>query len=68
MTKKDYELIAQAVELTNKTIEAFNDSDSPAKYDAESALGLLATILSESLEKENPRFNRSLFLKACGVN
>lgn len=67
MTKKDYELIARAFGLTSKTVEAFNDSDSPAKYDAPSALGLVATVLADSLEKENPRFNRGLFLEACGI-
>jgi hypothetical protein len=67
MTKKDYELIAKAIKLTSGTIKAFNDSDTPYKYDAEGTLELLTVIFSEFLEKENPRFQRPLFLTACGL-
>jgi hypothetical protein len=61
MTKKDYELQAKAISL------AFGAVGQSGLYDAKTALGLVATILADSLEKENPRFNRDLFLKACGV-
>ena len=51
MTKKDYELIAGVFART-----AWDDI---AKS--------LAFNLANELEKENPRFNRALFLEACGV-
>lgn len=62
MTKKDYEIQAKAFALSVGVIKE------SGLYDAESALGLVATILADSLERENPRFNHSLFLTACGVN
>jgi len=55
MTKKDYELIAQAV----KEITA---NDYP--QDRQDKANLFATALANT----NPRFNRSTFLKACGVS
>lgn len=61
MTKKDYELQAKAISLSVGVVKE------SGLYDAETALALMATILSDSLERENPRFNRGLFLKACGV-
>jgi hypothetical protein len=65
MTKKDYELIAAAIAgcatVTNKsgrlgTIETVLISK-------EHFVNMLAT----ELEIENPRFNREMFLTACGV-
>lgn len=65
MTKKDYELIAEAIAqcatVTNKsgrlgTIETVLI-----------AKPHLANMLATSLEIDNPRFNRELFLSACGV-
>jgi hypothetical protein len=35
---------------------------------AERVLSLLAGKLATELKAENPRFNRELFLTACGVN
>lgn len=67
MSRKDYELQALAFRRTFATVEAFNDSDSPAKYDAKSALALAATILADLLEQENSRFDRHKFLEASGV-
>lgn len=61
MTKKDYELQAKAIALSVGVIKE------SGLYDAETALGLMATILADSLERENPRFNRGLFLEACGI-
>lgn len=54
MTKKDYELIAEV--LTNAWWGS-NDQKRHIVYD-----------LTDALETTNPRFNRELFLKACGVN
>lgn len=67
MTKKDYELIAKALMQTNLLVEAYNESDSPIKYTAPMALELAVHAIANQLEKENPRFQRLLFLKACGL-
>jgi hypothetical protein len=57
MTRKDYELIAKAFRIANGTIKI-------APYDAETALDLAMMILADSLEKENPRFDRKRFIGA----
>lgn len=61
MTRKDYELIAQAMRL------AADVTKTSGLYDAETALGLAVQILADGLAKENPRFNETTFLTACGV-
>jgi hypothetical protein len=61
MTRKDYELIAQAVRLTGDVTKT------SGLYDVETTLGLLAQVLADGLAKENPRFNETTFLTACGV-
>jgi hypothetical protein len=53
MSKKDYKLIAQAIADT--------------WCDAE-AQKLIAESLAESLASDNPNFDKSKFLTACGVN
>ena len=67
MTKKDYELIAKALMQTNLLVEAYNESDSPIKYTAPHALELAVHAIANQLEKDNPRFQRPLFLEACGL-
>lgn len=52
MTKKDYELISQAI--------------ADVHCDSEAQL-MIAESISNALEGENPRFNRDLFLRSCGV-
>ena len=56
MTKKDYQLIASNI----KAISKWQD------IKPNTAL-LIASMFAEDLETTNPRFNRELFLKACGV-
>lgn len=59
VTKKDYELIAETIKwqralfYTTETKTAFKD---------------FAVVLSAKLAIDNPRFDKSKFLKACGVN
>ena len=53
MTKKDYELIA---EVLANAWWGNNDQKRYIVYD-----------LTDALETTNPRFNRNLFLTACGV-
>jgi len=66
MTKKDYELIAEAIAqcatVTNKT------GRTGGIQTVLIAKTHLSNMLATALEIENPRFNREMFLKACGVN
>ena len=59
MTKKDYELIAQEIATSRKVTQGETVLVSVAH---------LANSLATALEIDNPRFNRSTFLKACGVS
>lgn len=65
MTRKDYELIAEAIAqcatVTNKT------GRTGAIQTVLIAKEHLVNMLGTSLEIENPRFDRNKFLKACGV-
>ena len=56
MTRKDYEIIARALN-TAQTMTT-----------ERAGVGVTAYLLASELAKDNPRFNRDLFLKACGVN
>lgn len=62
MTKKDYELIAGIIRNANHTATKFKDTS------GESMLVHLTLEFCDELVKENPRFNRELFLNACKVN
>ena len=59
MTKKDYELIAEVIKTSRKVTQGETVLVSVAH---------LANTLATDLEIQNPRFNRALFLTACGVN
>jgi len=59
MTKKDYELIANEILTTRKVT-----TGETLLVSVEHLVYSLAT----ALEIDNPRFNRSTFLKACGVS
>lgn len=61
MTKKDYELIAQALADVSGNYEGED-------WTVSGVLGLVSWKLADALQATNPRFNRELFLKACGVN
>lgn len=58
MTKKDYILIARPFK---QQIEVLGE-------DQLSAVINTAHLMAEELKQENPKFNRSLFLRACGLN
>ena len=53
MTRKDYKLIAEVI-----AVSWFSSAE--LKLD-------LVNNLADKLEQDNPRFNRSRFLTACGV-
>ena len=54
MTKKDYELIAQAFAL-------YKCLDQPTRW-------FVAQALADRLEKDNPRFDRARFIEACDLS
>jgi hypothetical protein len=58
MTRKDYILIAEAIATARKVEQGDTVLVSVAH---------LANTLATDLEIENPRFNREMFLTACGV-
>jgi hypothetical protein len=61
MTRKDYELLAEAIRLTR------NKADFQGFTVEESTLSAVANSMAQLLEYENPRFDRKRFLEACGV-
>lgn len=60
MTKKDFELIAFVLNGLN---ENFNNGGSD-----EVSLSLVCDEIADALQIENPKFNRRIFLNACGVS
>tara|TARA_R110002051_G_scaffold295757_1_gene361633 strand:- start:236 stop:421 length:186 start_codon:yes stop_codon:yes gene_type:complete len=59
MTRKDFQLIADVIKATHRS----NVVDTDDK-----AIAILTESLAIELAKTNPRFNKALFIKACGVN
>lgn len=60
MTRKDYQLIAEA-------IRPYADSLYRNRLkDMESAVETVAIRIARALEKENPRFDSDKFMEACG--
>ena len=53
MTRKDYNLIAEAFRI-------YNYLNQPTRY-------FIAMALAERLEIDNPRFDRDRFIKACDL-
>lgn len=67
MTRQDYERIAQVFKHfadADKTIETTRNHAEDARS---SRLALVAHQLADSLKFDNPKFNKSLFLSACGL-
>lgn len=58
MTRKDYVLIAKAIK------EAYEGA-----FNAEIQIGVkrTASILAQSIQNENPKFDRAVFFEACGL-
>jgi hypothetical protein len=56
MTRKDYVILAKVIH-TARNINTEETGEAVA----------VAYLLAEELGQENPRFNRELFLTACGV-
>jgi hypothetical protein len=77
MTRKDFQLIADVIskhirkhinhwEGASETL--IEEGPKVQAYGGANALKDLATTFSYELEKTNPRFNKALFLKACGIS
>ena len=73
MTKKDYELIAKAIRLqVDYNIAQSKRMTASEKYrlnhvDYYVENGNVAINLATLLQEQDPKFNRSKFLKACGI-
>lgn len=65
MTRKDYELIAEAIrEVRSDYLELDELLDDP-EITVEKVLSDFIDELADRLSDENPRFNRSIFINAC---
>lgn len=63
MTRKDYELIARALQAKrDELVESRSSYDRICGHD-----GAILT-LAEALASDNPRFNSARFLAACGTH
>jgi hypothetical protein len=60
MTRKDYILIAGAVAKATRMFQ-------PPSSNHYNGARWVGEFLGDALEKDNPRFDRERFLKACGV-
>lgn len=65
MTKKDYETIAKAIA---KAIANARTTCEPTSKEDEEVLEAVVVELTLVFEKDNPRFDRDRFAKACGVD
>ena len=54
MTKKDYKLVAESLKYSDE--QGWTDH-----------IELMAEDMADVFEAHNPKFNRSKFLKACGL-
>ena len=61
MTRKDYILIAEAIKQTADMSRSFADAE------ALRGARLTANHIATALGRDNPRFDRERFLKACDV-
>ena len=59
MTRKDYVMIAEILKFNRRD---FNEGE-----DGLSLLNILSHQFANSLQDDNPRFDRARFLDACGV-
>ena len=74
MTKKDYELIAKAINkeanslfLADRIVPADPKMNVRMATWAHTVAGYIAQAIADNLEADNLRFDRDKFLKACGV-
>ena len=64
MTKKDYELIAHELRSQHEML-GYNEGKITGSET--SVYEMSCKLWAQTLSKENPRFNKEMFLKACGL-
>lgn len=70
MTRKDFQLIADAIRQAKPTAKIHDGStqtDRDFSYAANVQWSYTVNRISEALQSTNDRFDTELFLKACGV-
>jgi hypothetical protein len=68
MTRKDYILIAQKFHQCRDFSKRYPHAPSQQVRQAvDDEMAFLANVLATAFERENPRFDRNKFLKACSV-
>ena len=69
MTRKDFQLIADVIKAQHDQLIA---RQGRAKWDkpggSSGTVRNIARTLADELANTNPRFNKALFLKACGIS
>ena len=67
MTRKDYVAIAEAINVSS--LRGYDPREWGQSYlnGREDALTVVARNIADVMQADNPRFDRSRFLKACGV-
>ena len=63
MTRKDYNLIAEAIANAKAATADYTDP-----WQAENGAWEAARYLSLALRRDNPRFDRARFMEACGFS
>lgn len=68
MTRKDYEAIAAAIRAEHDAWRIEKPEDDAKMHQAASlTCGYIAQRIAEVMARDNRRFDRARFLKACGV-
>jgi hypothetical protein len=68
MTKKDYEIIAEAIRDTREYLSWVYDEDNTRNMVSQLAIGNLKNKLIKAFIEENPKFDIEVFLTACGYD
>jgi nucleoside-diphosphate-sugar epimerase len=65
MTKRHYVAIADAIACTSEIIDLFPNEPIYDLGTTQNAIGSIAKHIADIVERDNPRFDRDLFLEAC---
>lgn len=66
MTKKDYELIAKALNDARNTITVLGVSQQSRTHEQLKGVGFCVFTMAHRLANTNPKFDRVRFMQACG--
>ena len=67
MTKKDYQLIAEAIKQINESIHYSKNTKIDSRLVTTILDHLVYEALGQALKKDNPNFNYVKFYEACGL-